>query len=124
MDDARSFDDDSRKSSHARDVQPSSGTHRIEIAFLRYGQGGTNHRVTYRGETLIESTKGPLLDACRALVALDHAGRLEMWGSGSRQRMRVHDIEQGAKLTVVKNVNAGARFASPHPGITDGDDAE
>jgi hypothetical protein len=35
-------------------------------------------------------------------------------------------VEQAAGLTVVENVNAGPRFAQyrPHPGDTDGDDAE
>jgi hypothetical protein len=100
--------------------------HRIDITLRKNGQSGSYYRVVYAGQTLVESTKEPLFDACRALVALGHAGRLEMWGSGSRPCMIVHDMEQGAKLTVVENVNAGPRFAQyrPHPGVTDGDDAE
>jgi hypothetical protein len=49
-----------------------------------------------------------------------------MWGGEWDPRMIVRDIEQVAKLTVVENVNAGPRFAQyrPHPGVTDGDDAE
>jgi hypothetical protein len=72
----------------------------------------------YAGQILVESTKEPLFDACRALVALGHAGRLEMWGGESCPRMIVRDIEQAAKLTVVENVNARAHVdadvVSPH----------
>jgi hypothetical protein len=100
--------------------------HRIDITLRRHGQSGPHYRVVYLGQTLVESTKEPLFEACRALVALGHAGRLEMWGGELYPRMIVRDIEQAAKFTVVENVNAGPRFARyrPHPGTTDGDDAE
>ena len=100
--------------------------HRIDITLRNHGQSGPHYRVVYAGQILVESTKEPLFDACRALVALGHAGRLEMWGGESCPRMIVRDIEQAAKLTVVENVNAGPRFAQyrPHPGISDGDDAD
>ena len=103
-----------------------NAVHRIDVILRRHGKSGPYYEVAFAGEILIESTKEPLLDACRALVALGYTGRLEMWGGKSFPRMIVRDIEQAARLTVVENVNAGPRFAQyrPHPGINDGDDAE
>jgi hypothetical protein len=100
--------------------------HRIDITLRRHGQSGPHYRVVYVGQTLVESTNEPLFEACRALVALGHAGRLEMWGGELYPRMIVRDIVRAATLTVIENVNAGPRVARyrPHPGITDGDDAE
>ena len=100
--------------------------HRIDITLLGHGQSGPCYRVVYAGQILVERAKEPLTEACRALLALGHVGRLEMWGGEAYPRMIVRGIEQAAKLTVVENVNAGPRFARyrPYPGITDGDDAE
>jgi hypothetical protein len=126
MDDGRFFDADRENALHAGDVQQSSGTHRIEIAFVKYGHSGTTYRVMYRDKILIEKTKEPLFSACRALVAIGLRGRLEEWAGESYPRVIVRDIEQAAKLAVVENVNDGPRFARyrPHPGIIDGDDGE
>jgi hypothetical protein len=123
MDDARSFEADPQRSSPSGDVQASSGNHRIDIVFVRCGQGGTHYRVTYRGETLIESTKEPVLNACRALVAMGLRGRLEMWGGESYPRMVVHDIEQGAKLMVVEGAKTSPRIMrwSSHPNTAEHD---
>jgi hypothetical protein len=70
--------------------------YRIDIALV----SPQHYRISYRGRTLIESTREPLFDACRALVAMGHAGRLEMWGSEVCPRMIVHDIERGAALMI------------------------
>jgi len=51
-------------------------THRIDIAFHKYGPKGTYYRVTNRGETLIESIREPVYSSCRALVAMGCNGRL------------------------------------------------
>jgi hypothetical protein len=95
---------------------------RIDVAFHKYGNSGTYYRVAYAGQTLVESTNEPLFEACRALVALGHAGRLEMWGGELYPRMIVRDIVRAARLTVIENVNAGPRVARyrPHPGTADG----
>jgi hypothetical protein len=110
----------------SRDVQASRDTHRIVIGFHKYARSSAAYKVTYRGQTLIESSKEPLFDSCRVLVAMGLKGRLEIWASESHPRMIVRDIEQVAKLAVVENVNDGPRFARyrPHPGMTDGDDAD
>jgi hypothetical protein len=72
-------------------------SHRIDIAVHGIGRRGTYYRVEYRGRTLIESTKEPLLNACRALVAMGVKGRLEMWAGEPRPRMIVY-IERGAAM--------------------------
>ena len=124
MDDARSFDPDLQRSSPTGDFQLSNGTHRIEIEFVQYGQSGAYYRVTYRDELLVEKTKEPLFNACRALVAMGLKGRLEMWVGESHPRMIVHDIEQGAKLTVVEGAKTSPRITrwNPHPHAADDDD--
>jgi hypothetical protein len=108
------------------DVQSSTDTHRIVISFQRCGQSGTAYEVTYLGRTLIESSKEPLSDSCRVLVAMGLKGRLEIWASEPYPRVIVRDIERAARLRVVENVNDGPRFARyrPHPGVVDRDDAE
>jgi hypothetical protein len=123
----QTFDAECPATDRNYDTAPSCDTvHRIDITLRNHGQSGPHYRVVYAGQTLVECTKEPLFDACRALVTLGHAGRLEMWGGESYPRMILRDIEQAAKLTVVENVNAGPRFAQyrPHPGISDGDDAD
>jgi hypothetical protein len=124
MDDARSFDPDLQRSSPTGDVQLPSGTHRIDIAFVQYGQSGAYYRVTYGDKLLIEKTKEPLFNACRALVAMGLKGRLEMWAGEPHPRMIVRDIEQGAKLTVVEGAKTSPRITrwNPHPHAADDDD--
>jgi hypothetical protein len=86
--------------------------HRIDVILHRHGQSGPYYDLAFAGEILIESTKEPLLDACRA----------EMWGGELYPRMMLRNIERAAKFTVVENINAGPQFAQyrPHPGGTDG----
>ena len=124
MDDATSFDPDLQRSSPTANVQLSSGTHRIDIEFVQYGQSGAYYRVTYRDKLLIEKTKEPLFNACRALVAMRLKGRLEMWAGEPHPRMIVRDIEQGAKLTVVEGAKTSPRITrwNPHPHAADDDD--
>jgi hypothetical protein len=99
--------------------------HRIDVTLRTHGQSGSCYRVLYAGQTLVESAKEPLTEACRALVALGYTGRLEMWGSEPYPHMIVL-IEQAARFTVVENANDGPRFAKyrRHPGMIDGDDGD
>jgi hypothetical protein len=60
--------------------EPSDTSHRIDIAFHRYGPKGAYYRVSYCRETLIESVREPVYSSCRALVAMGCKGRLEVWG--------------------------------------------
>jgi hypothetical protein len=50
---------------------------------------------------------------------MDINGHLKMWGGESYPRMIVHDIEQGAALTVAEGETIGPRFAryQPHPNV-------
>ncbi len=77
-----------------------SAIHRIEITRTHLTATGARFRVTHNGATLIESSRDPEHDACRALLALGLSGTLETYfPGGTVARMRL-DIEQGAKLTV------------------------
>ena len=71
--------------------------HRIEIERTHYTSTGARYRVTYLGETLIESARDPEFEACRALLAKGITGTLVTYSPGSSvPRMRV-DIEKGAQ---------------------------
>jgi len=103
-----------------------SPEHRIEIEPTHYRSTGARYRVTYLGETLIESARDPTFEACRALLARGIVGTLVTYSPGSSTpRLRV-DIEQGAKLMTIDNANDGPRFGRyrPHPDGGKGDDAE
>ena len=52
-------------------------TTRITIQTTSIGQRGQHYRVTDAGRVLLESTREPLFDACRALAAKGITGRLE-----------------------------------------------
>lgn len=69
----------------------SAPTHRIEIAPVS-SMGRTSYRVTHDGRTLIERSRDPEHDACRALLALGLKGRLETFhpgGTVARMRMDI-----------------------------------
>ena len=59
--------------------------HRIDITLRNHGQSGPHYRVVYAGQILVESTKEPLFDACRALVAL---GYTAAWKCGAANCIR------------------------------------
>ena len=108
------------------DAKAPSSEHRIEIERTRYTSTGARYRVTYLGETLIESARDPTFEACRALLARGIVGTLVTYSPGSSvPRLRV-DIEKGSKLMAVDNANDGPRFGRyrPHPDGGKGDDAE
>ena len=103
-----------------------SREHRVEIERTHYTSTGARYRVTYLGETLVESARDPTFEACRALLARGITGTLVTYGPGSSvPRLRVH-IEQGAKLMTIDNANDGPRFGRyrPHPSGGKGEDAE
>ena len=100
--------------------------HRVDIEPTHYTSTGARYRVTYLGETLIQSARDPAFEACRALLAKGVKGRLVTYSPGSSvPRMRV-DIEIGAKLTTIDSSTVGPRFGRcrPHPTSNQGDDAE
>jgi hypothetical protein len=103
-----------------------SAEHRVEIERTRYTSTGARYRVTYLGETLIESTRDPAFEACRALLARGIVGKLVTYSPGSSvPRLRV-DIEKGSKLMTIDNANDGPRFGRyrPHPDGGKGDEGE
>jgi hypothetical protein len=102
-----------------------SPEHRIEIARTRFTSTGARYRVTYLGETLIESARDPAFEACRALLARGIVGTLVTYSGSSVPRLRV-DIEKGAKLMTVDNAHDGPRFGRyrPHPDGGKGDEGE
>jgi hypothetical protein len=59
---------------------------------------------------LIESSRVPALEACRALLALGITGKLEVWRPGKAWPDMQLDIEEGAKLTVIETEKEGPRF--------------
>jgi len=89
--------------------------HRITIEPVSLGERGHRYRVTYAGSILIESCRVPALDACRALLALGIAGKLETWRTGKAWPDMQLDIEAGAKLTVIETDKEGPRFALWRP---------
>ena len=116
---AMAIDDASRR-------EEPSVEHRVDIEPTHYTSTGARYRVTYLGETLIESARDPEFEACRALLAKGITGTLVTYSPGSSvPRMRV-DIEKGAKLTTIDNATEGPRIGRyrPHPTSNHGNDAE
>jgi hypothetical protein len=100
--------------------------HRVELKLTHYAGTGARYRVTYLGQTLIESTRDPEFEACRALLAKGFTGNLVIYSPGSSvPRMRV-DIAKGAQLMTIDNATDGPRIGRyrPHPKSSDRDDGE
>ena len=93
------------------DAPAESGTdRRVTIEPAALGERGHRYRVTYAGSILIESSRVPALDACRALLALGITGKLEMWRQDKAWPDMQLEIEGGAKLTVIETEKEGPRF--------------
>jgi hypothetical protein len=101
---------------HRIDVEPITP---IGPSSLKGENRPQKYRVTYRGETLIESTKEPVYASCRALVAKGLTGSLGIWGGEKHARGLVRDIEKGAKLTIIESEKVGPKLAlyQPRPEI-------
>lgn len=85
--------------------------HKVTIEHIGKGR----YRVHHDGRILIEATRQPEFDACRALLALGITGRLETWRRNLPYRCTRLDIERAAKRTVIENANEGPRFAKWAP---------
>ena len=83
---------------------------------------GQRYRVHYEGRVLLENTRVPLLDACRALLAEGITGRLEMWRVGRSPRDAAVDIEVGAGWTVSETRDVGPLFARWRSFARDGEE--
>ena len=90
--------------------------HRIDIEPLGLGEMGRRYLVRHAGEVLVERSRNPEFDACRALLARGITGRLEAWHQGASYPSMRLDIEKAAKLTV-KDGDGGTGFAgwTPRP---------
>jgi hypothetical protein len=86
------------------------GPIRIIIEPTTCGERGQRYRVTYAGETLIESTRNPEYDACRALLARGVNGRLEIWRAGVAFPASSIDIERGARWTALETERESPRI--------------
>ena len=71
--------------------------------------------MTYLGEVLIESTRDPEYEACRALLGRGIVGTLVTYGPGSAVPCLKIDIEKGAKLTTIENATKGPRPGNYRP---------
>ena len=100
--------------------RPCAGTprmtpHRITIEPTSLGERGHRYRVNYAGSILIESSRVPALDACRALLALGVTGKLEVWRSGRPWPYMQLEIERAALLTVEESDRQTPRFVRWKP---------
>jgi hypothetical protein len=95
----------------------SDASHRIDIEPIGLGESGQRYLVRHAGTVLVESTRNPEFDACRALLEMGAAGQLEIWRPNSRfPAMRI-DIVKGAGLTVEDSDRVGPRFARWRPRV-------
>jgi hypothetical protein len=73
------------------------------------------YRVNYAGNLLVDSSRYPEFDACRALLALGLTGKVEVWRHGAAfPAMRI-DIERGARLTISETEDHGPRLVRWRP---------
>ena len=93
-----------------REAAESGTDQRVTIAPTALGERGHRYRVTYADGTLIEGSRVPALDACRALLALGITGKLEVWRPGKEWPDMQLDIERGAQLTVEESDRQAPRF--------------
>jgi len=111
----------------AADDRSSHGTienpHRITIERASIGTTGQRFSASFREEVIVATSKTPLFDACRVLLARGIIGRLEMWRPGKATWDMQIDIERGAKLSVTEGAKIGPAVTkySPHPGFPDAD---
>ena len=56
--------------------------HSITIEPVSQGERGQRYRATYAGAVLVDSSRNPEFDACRALLARGITGKLETWWRG------------------------------------------
>ena len=94
-----------------------STTHAIKITIepASIGQRGQRYRVFHEGCVLLVSTREPLFDACRALLAQGVTGRLQMWRPGKAHHDMAVDIEAGARLAVIETASRGPVFGPWQP---------
>jgi hypothetical protein len=92
-------------------------THKIIIAPIgSIGRRGQLYRAcTSDGAVLVEASRNPEFDACRALLARGITGRMETWRVGCPYPCMHLDIACGAKLTVLENATCSPRLVNWSP---------
>jgi hypothetical protein len=80
--------------------------HRIDIALAGYNAKGILWRVVYEGEVILERSRVPSLDACRALVPMGITGKLGVYRNDALQ-FTIRDIGEGAEWTVIDSPTRG-----------------
>src|SRR5262245_31395445 len=88
---------------------------RITIEPVSVGSRGELYRVRFDGAVLLESSRNPEFDACRALLARGITGKLEVWRPGKQHHDMQLDIECGAELTVEETDQRGLRLVRYRP---------
>lgn len=94
-------------------------SHTIEIEPTTLSERGQRYRVTHLGSVLVESSRNPEFDACRALLARGTTGRLLVKGAGAAAHHLALDIEQGAGLTTREGDADGLRLVRWEPPTAD-----
>ena len=74
------------------------------------GKRGQQYSVTYLGGLLVESTRNPEFDACRALLARGITSELAVWRRGAAAPCMMLDIVSGAGLTISETDKNGLRL--------------
>jgi hypothetical protein len=87
----------------------------IVIEPTTLGERGQRYRATYLGSILVESSRTPEFDACRALLARGITGRMEVRRPGRASADMHLDIERGAKLTIRETDDRGLRLVRWEP---------
>ena len=76
-----------------------------------FGTSGYRYKVTMDDVVLVERSRTPVLDACRALQGLAKFGKVEVWRECGSHPCMIADVERHARRTVTENEKVSPRFA-------------
>jgi hypothetical protein len=72
------------------------------------GQARAAYMARFGGEVIVADSWNPVFEACRLLVDRGFTGPFEVWRTGrASPDMRIPDIEEAARWTVLENENVG-----------------
>lgn len=90
--------------------------HRIRIERSgKAGQKGQRYSVIWQGETIIDASRSPALDACRFLLARGFTGKLIASAPDSDMDSLQVDIETGAKSRAAETEKRGPHLVRWQP---------
>jgi hypothetical protein len=89
----------------------------VTVTLERAGTGnrGDRWRATHAGIVLVDSSRDPEHDACRALFAMGVVGQMETWHAGADFPSMRLDIVRGVRRTVIENQRCGPKFGRWQP---------